>query len=635
MPGEALPILVGVTGKRDLAGRDEAVRRALTALFDALERAFPASPKVLVTGLAEGSDMLATEVALARPHWRVAGLLAFAEPDFIARFTGGDAARATFTRVTAHPRLRKITLAPLADSQPAGPSRGDSYEQLGLWLARNTAILIGVMPADEAEDRLGGTARVLGHRCRGTVDEPAMAVQHRSLEVAAPLPLDPPEPQPACILDLAGAADARGALPVLLRTLDSTAAQRDTPLALAPDALRRTFDQAAAIEAYNRCIGATPRADWPENPPTADALIGRFRSSLSAVQRRHQSWWQRSTVMLASLFFLAVLMLEIFAKFEISRAAPAYAVVVLMGLVVYRVASLARWQSVHQDYRAVNEVLRVQRAWWAAGLHAASDSADRHILRGAAGALLRVRRGAGAMLAWARLATAPPAEDPAAVQRWIAEQQAYFARSAHRREGQLRAVRLTSWGAFFLALGLGLWLAVYGAGCTAWLGALAHGPAPVAAGLAGLAILLVGSRLSHQAHGASWGWLAFASGAALIGFVVLGSLLYGPASQLLDRPAKTPVVVALVLLLALAGAIRFVAEKLVWEAEAHAYEEAHARFAAAARAWGRIDTAGLPPVARDARRQDLARDLGCRALAESEAWLRAHRERPTEPMVGG
>ncbi|MCZ8148166.1 MAG: hypothetical protein O9325_10005 [Roseomonas sp.] len=232
MPGEALPILVGVTGKRDLAGRDEAVRRALTALFDALERAFPASPKVLVTGLAEGSDMLATEVALARPHWRVAGLLAFAEPDFIARFTGGDAARATFTRVTAHPRLRKITLAPLADSQPAGPSRGDSYEQLGLWLARNTAILIGVMPADEAEDRLGGTARVLGHRCRGTVDEPAMAVQHRSLEVAAPLPLDPPEPQPACILDLAGAADARGALPVLLRTLDSTATQRDTPLAL-------------------------------------------------------------------------------------------------------------------------------------------------------------------------------------------------------------------------------------------------------------------------------------------------------------------------------------------------------------------------------------------------------------------
>jgi ABC-type sugar transport system permease subunit len=41
---------------------------------------------------------------------------------------------------------------------------------------------------------------------------------------------------------------------------------------------------------------------------------------------------------------------------------------VLSGLALYAVVERMRWQRFHQDYRAVNEVLRVQRAWWSAGL---------------------------------------------------------------------------------------------------------------------------------------------------------------------------------------------------------------------------------------------------------------------------
>ena len=58
MPGDALPLLIGLSVKRDLAGRDDAVGRALTAFFEALEKAFPASPKVLVIGLAAGADTI-------------------------------------------------------------------------------------------------------------------------------------------------------------------------------------------------------------------------------------------------------------------------------------------------------------------------------------------------------------------------------------------------------------------------------------------------------------------------------------------------------------------------------------------------------------------------------------------------
>jgi hypothetical protein len=50
MSGEPLPILVGLSDKRDLRQRDAAVRATLGVLLAAIERAFPFSPKVLVTG---------------------------------------------------------------------------------------------------------------------------------------------------------------------------------------------------------------------------------------------------------------------------------------------------------------------------------------------------------------------------------------------------------------------------------------------------------------------------------------------------------------------------------------------------------------------------------------------------------
>jgi len=72
---------------------------------------------------------------------------------------------------------------------------------------------------------------------------------------------------------------------------------------------------------------------------------------------------------------------------------------------------------------------------------------------------------------------------------------------------------------------------------------------------------------------------------------------------------------------------RFVAEKLVWEAEAHRYEAALALFERAA---GELDhTASSGDAGRT-----IVRALGRAALDENEYWLRTHRERPVEQAVG-
>jgi hypothetical protein len=85
--------------------------------------------------------------------------------------------------------------------------------------------------------------------------------------------------------------------------------------------------------------------------------------------------------------------------------------------------------------------------------------------------------------------------------------------------------------------------------------------------------------------------------------------------------------IAAILLPAIAGAIRFVAEKLSLEAEVNRYEEALGTFT---RAKARL--AAL--AGEDRLRESIVISLGKLALEENESWIRAHRERPLEPIVG-
>ena len=131
MWAKPLPILVGLSGKRDLGGQDAAAAAALDTAFDRIDAAFPHAPKVLVTGLAAGADMLATEIALRRRAWRGFALLPFAREAYAGtiRDAGGDDAMAQFDALLLHPKLRHGELPTLP---PSDAGHGPAYEQLGL-----------------------------------------------------------------------------------------------------------------------------------------------------------------------------------------------------------------------------------------------------------------------------------------------------------------------------------------------------------------------------------------------------------------------------------------------------------------------------------------------------------------------
>lgn len=90
-------------------------------------------------------------------------------------------------------------------------------------------------------------------------------------------------------------------------------------------------------------------------------------------------------------------------------------------------------------------------------------------------------------------------------------------------------------------------------------------------------------------------------------------------------------ILAAVMSTTIAGALRFVSEKLSWEAELDGYEHAMDFFARAKESLAAQATS----TSTEADRKALVQELAAEALRENEAWLLAHRERPLEPVMGG
>ena len=101
----------------------------------------------------------------------------------------------------------------------------------------------------------------------------------------------------------------------------------------------------------------------------------------------------------------------------------------------------------------------------------------------------------------------------------------------------------------------------------------------------------------------------------------------------MKRISKEFAVIAAIVPAATAGALRFIPDKLSWEAEVNGYEETLGTFRRV-----EVDLSGqadMAPASAGKLRNRIILALGREALDENESWIRSHRERPLEPLVGG
>ncbi|MBW3543396.1 MAG: hypothetical protein KY476_24350, partial [Planctomycetes bacterium] len=397
-----LPLVIGVTGHRDLQESDlPALRARLREVFEELARRHPHTPLWLLSPLAEGADCLAAEVALEcgmefiapLPMPRAAYEQDFTTPEALAKFRELlRQARATF-------ELPPPPDAPLFDEREQA-SRDRQYCAAAAFVVRHCQLLIALWDGVPAKPDGCGTAQAVQFMRHGVPAEyrpragavPAyetglvyhIAVRRRgqpwSGEPAA-LAILPPPDQPL----------ARGVEERVWHAVDG----------LNRDVLAYSASSAAGNGVtWSRLLGGTVEGQLA---PRLRAIDERF-AVVDALAARCQRATRRVLILLLVLSFAAAMALQL----HLARGAATgsfvliYAGALAAALVLYVWAKWARFEARHRDYRALAEGLRVQFFWWLAGLE---ESVADHYLRRQQGVLQWVRN---ALRTW----TMPGGLDP-------------------------------------------------------------------------------------------------------------------------------------------------------------------------------------------------------------------------------
>ncbi len=674
---DLVPLIIGFVGKRELDGREENVRAALAETFKFLDQTFPISPKLLLCALADGADMIAAEQALERVNWHVVAPLPLSLELYKEDFD--EAGKSRLQKLLSHSNVRIHSLVPLDNpdtsktfdgsllhrgKDQSNPARTDHYEQAGLFIAQSCGILIAVLDAREEPGRVGGTARIVQARISGKCDAKALDIIGRSqvlrrqglLEIAVGGPVWRIDPVSV------DAATEDKPFTVLL--------PKASPEALAAEeklkASLRLFER---LEDFNRRCGEIPADDWKRDVVMragdcgndSVAMLTYQQLALSAIQQQMKAAVRRAVNRFAALFVLAVLAFETYVATPSSLlggfALAANITIIALAFRVHQKARKQRLTNFAEDYRAVSEALRVQIARWNAGLRSCTDRVDSTYLRDAIDSRSLVRRAVTSFINGALLSRGEPSKPPQledAEDKWVGNQEDYYERRLGDRRRALAWVEFLSWALFFAALALAVCLLALMLMPESFADFLGEVSGYVLMALAVLVILVVfvmrglqerlterfrltakkiGSSILTNSRAKRWafGWTGFALG-MLVGFWVHQEL---EAIHAKHAAHHVPIILSVVLAAA-AGAVKFVSEKLSWEAEARNYEQAHQLFK---HAYQQIKALRAGTEGNASRchkeRLELIREVGEKALEENAAWLRAHRERPLEPVLGG
>jgi hypothetical protein len=119
---------------------------------------------------------------------------------------------------------------------------------------------------------------------------------------------------------------------------------------------------------------------------------------------------------------------------------------------------------------------------------------------------------------------------------------------------------------------------------------------------------------------------------AVAGLLLAIGLYDGAAFINAEHPSAGLLIFGGVFVASMAYGMQFISDQLVWAGEMRSYEDALEVFRRARLSLKAIDASDVDAAERRARRDIVLEALGKEALKENESWLRAHRERPLEPL---
>jgi hypothetical protein len=450
-----LPIIVGVTGHRDLRRQDlPALEAIVKRVLRELQASHRHTPLLVLSPLAEGSDRLVARVAL-----EVGARLIVPMPlpqDVYEQDFSSDESRAEFRQLLS--RAESSYVLPLMAGNTAdgigqhGDQRNRQYAQVGALIAKLSQVFIALWD--------GRTGEVVRFRLEGIPPSYEASVNPLSLSSSGPVHhiVTPREGQPV----------PEGALTdTLLLPSRQTAASFDELHGwmdqFNSDALEfresmtagRASSQAQLLQVKEGELAAAVLA-LPhsaritlERYAVADTLAVYFAGLTRAATRKMFLW-----VFVSALFFnlfhsLPHGHLPEHPSLQERLLAMPWLLLLFLGASVVASYWIRKdveeedYQNKHQDYRALAEALRIQFFWHVAGVPAKVVD---HYLRKQRGALEWIRN---ALRAWdaealpyeSREAAAPITEVQLAYvgEHWVSEQRNYYASKARREQATLEA----------------------------------------------------------------------------------------------------------------------------------------------------------------------------------------------------
>jgi hypothetical protein len=440
-----LVFTIGLTGHRDIDdGAKAAVRQALQTELKALKGRFSTLPVELVTGLAEGADSLATEVAL-EIGLPVRGVLPMPRSLFEDDFEGE--ALEDFRRLADDDRVVLEEL-PLPDGNEShdfahGAARDALYGRLMDYLVRRSNVLIALWDG-EVTGLTGGSSDVVIRYLAGSE---LQSFGNRSFET----------------FDEAALAEDRSDLVIWIRTprQSSTvkAGEVETNYLVQAGSMglvcrlskipKFALDRWGGFEDYARERDSELGADLPAYPISVpeDAAIAKIAPSidvdfvradrLALANQRQSDRLFKLFGLMAALMGLTFLLYAKIAALKLFLIA--YVALFAAGYGLFAISARRGWFSRHLAYRALAEALRVRFFLVLSGSRSAFQT--QHLLR-----LTSIERfGRFGWLLDAIRCTEPltyesnvPAEKRIAAtsERWVKDQASYFRRKHHQLHSQ-------------------------------------------------------------------------------------------------------------------------------------------------------------------------------------------------------
>ncbi|MDT8450685.1 MAG: hypothetical protein RQ847_11000 [Wenzhouxiangellaceae bacterium] len=384
LPAEIVPLVIGVTGHRDLVPEEiPGLRARVRALLEQLRTDHPDLPLVVMSPMAEGADRLVAEEA------RALGIplsvpLPFPVPIYERDFeTPGSLEQfrnlCADAQVVELPILQGDTPETIAEY---GHRRDAHYARLGIYLCAHCHILLAIWDGKDS-DKLGGTAQVVNFHHR---DEMPGFVERSE---SSPQILAEDESDLVwhlvCSRNRPDGAPAEGFVPLDCFWYTNDAQQPRTREM--PAAYQGIFARTAEFNRdVLRFIERIRSDGWSLLTDDAPQEITRVAGPVDAMFKAADSlaihFQTRFMTAMRVLYTIAALMGLTIVSYPsvpwLEFLAFVFLALFLTGAVIYEVAERGAWHRKYLDYRALAEGLRVQFYWVASGVTAGRTTKFAH-----------------------------------------------------------------------------------------------------------------------------------------------------------------------------------------------------------------------------------------------------------------